>query len=163
MLSGAYDTGCEMQDVRSHDVFLINQEFFVGCLVQSVLSPLYACDMFVKYTSQAAGHLCSAHSVLHLILLLCEFGVLHFKCQPMEANLLTFTCIHVLRIPHYNIPSFHCFAELKMGTHFKFKVICSTRKSALFNISFYLENGRYVPSDMLVNSLYSNVNQKTYT
>jgi len=35
-LSGAYDTGCKMQDVRSHDVFLINQrfmEFLVGCLV----------------------------------------------------------------------------------------------------------------------------------
>lgn len=102
MLSGTYDTGCEMQDVRLHDVFLINQEFLVGCLVQSVLSPLYACDMFNRNKSQAADHLCSAHSVPHLILLLCKFGILQFKCQQLAANLLTFTCIHVLHIPHYN-------------------------------------------------------------
>ena len=141
MLSGAYDTGCEMQDVRSHDIFLINQmfmEFLVGCLVQSVLSPLYACDMFIRKESQKADHLCSAHSVLHLTLLLCKFSLLHFKCQQMAANLLTFTCIHVRHLPHYDLASLHCFAELKMGTHFKFKVICSTRKTALFNISFYL-------------------------
>jgi len=140
MLSGAYDTGCEMQDVQSHDVFLINQmimEFPVGCLVQSVLSPLHACDMFTTKKSQ------TAHSVLHLTLLLCKFGVLHFKCQQLAANLLTFTCIHVLHLPHYNLPSLHCFAELKMGTHFKFKVTGGTRKSALCNISFCLENGGF--------------------
>ena len=152
-----------MQDVRSHDVFLINQEFLVGCLVHTVLSPLYACYMLIRNKSQAANHLCSAHSVLHLTLLLCKFGVLHFKCQQLAANLLTFTFIDVLHLPHYNLPIFYCFAELKMGTHFKFKVICSTRKSALFNISFYLENGWFVLSDMLVTSLYSNVSQKSYT
>jgi len=51
MLSGAYDTGCEMQDVWSHDVFLTNQmfmEFLVGCLVQSVLPPLHGRDTFIR-------------------------------------------------------------------------------------------------------------------
>jgi hypothetical protein len=146
MLSRAYDTGCATQDVRSHDVFLINQmfmKFLIDCLVQSVLSPLYAHDLFISKKSQKADHLCSAHSVLHLTLLLCKFGVLHFKCQQLAAYLLTFTCIHVLHLPHYDIPSLHCFAELKMGTHFKFKVIYSTRETALFNISFYLENGGF--------------------
>jgi hypothetical protein len=146
MLSGTYDNGCEMQDVRSHDVLLINQifmEFLVGCLVQSVSSPLYACDMFITKQSQKADHLCSAHSFLHLTLLLCKFGALHFKCQQLAENLLTFIYIHILYLPHYDLPSLHCFAELKMGRHFKFKVICSKRKSALFNSSLYLENGGF--------------------
>jgi hypothetical protein len=106
MLSAAYDSGCKMQDVQSHDVFLINQmfmEFPVGCLVQSVLSALYACDMFIRKKSQKADHLCSAHSVLHLNLLLCKFSVLHFKGQQLAANLLTITCIHVLHLPHYDL------------------------------------------------------------
>jgi len=146
MLSGAYDTGCEMQNVQSRDVFLINQmfmEFLVGCLVHSVLSPLYGHDMFIRKKSQKADHFCSAHSALHLTLLLCKFGVLHLKYQQLAEDLLTFTCIHVLHLPHCDLPSLHCFAELKLGTHFKFKVICSTRKTALFNISYYLENGGF--------------------
>jgi hypothetical protein len=54
------------------------------------------------------------HSFIHFTQLLCKFSVLHFNCQQLAANLLTSTCIHILHLPHYDLPSLHCFAELKI-------------------------------------------------